>query len=181
MGEGKAKDIDYQLRVLSNVVESSKFSIEGSTSKNEQDSVWQRNQSIKTRTEYIVKTYIHDERIYGMEVSDSIEAWRSPLPLVLLFFACQLKGHSCTLIMIVPQPYHENFATTFFRSKKKGDGAPPGFFRAGGAASRHFATPNQTPWRRPWFYQPFSYTIWLYGWLLSADPVMFACLVKCYF
>ena len=78
--------------------------------------------------------------------------------MVFLFcYACQDRSQSCSLMMILPLPHYDNFATTFFSFGKnmlEFEPPPPprDFFRAGGAggaASRHFATPNQTPWHRP--------------------------------
>ena len=36
--------------------------------------------------------------------------------LILLFFACQLRFQSCTLI--IPLPHYDHFATTFFPGRK---------------------------------------------------------------
>ena len=74
--------------------------------------------------------------------------------MIFFFFACQHRCQSCTFMMIVPQPHCENFATTFFRLENVLDSPPPPPppRQAGGAVSRHFATPNQTPWHRPCVY-----------------------------
>ena len=62
------------------------------------------------------------------------------------FFACQLRGQSCTCMLMIIPLHHYDFATPF-EEKKKCFGAPPpppgDFFRAD-AALRHFPTPNQT-------------------------------------
>ena len=85
--------------------------------------------------------------------------------VLFCFFARQLRGHSCTLMMT--RPHYVNFATTFFFPgwKKMCRSQPPPpppclceFFRTRGApflawrrsrATKYFATPNKTPWRRP--------------------------------
>ena len=34
------------------------------------------------------------------------------------FLACQLRGQSCTLMILIPLPHYNNFATTFLRKEK---------------------------------------------------------------
>ena len=59
-------------------------------------------------------------------------------------FACKLTDQSCTLIIPLA-----NVATFVRVEKNVLETPPPPHPTSGGAASRHFATPIQTPWRRP--------------------------------
>ena len=47
-------------------------------------------------------------------------------------------------------PHYVSSTTTFFRSGNKYVGAPPPP-PPHPEASRHFSTPNKTPWSRPWY------------------------------
>ena len=72
-------------------------------------------------------------------------------------FPCQLRGQSC-LMMVIPLPNYDNFATKKFRSENESRSPPPPppppreifFFRAGAVLSEAFPPPpKQIPWRRP--------------------------------
>ena len=61
------------------------------------------------------------------------------------------------LMIKIPLPHYDNFATTFRQVEKKCVRVS-NFFRAG-AASMHFANPNQTSWCHPWIYSSIIHLI----------------------
>ena len=71
----------------------------------------------------------------------------APLPFFVLLVSSEI-GHVrlYTLVIIIPLRHYDNFATTFFSPQWKSRKADT--LRAG-AASRHFATTNETPSHRP--------------------------------
>ena len=81
--------------------------------------------------------------IHGRRGGVAPKESRGAIPPPPHFFACQLRGQSFTLLVIIPLPQYANFGTTLCRKENLYQSPPPPpskIFRAG-AASFHFAPP----------------------------------------